>query len=84
MADSGVAEAIVRDPTDHRRLVAEPGEADRNIGFRAGDMDVQLAALQQQLAARGRQAQQQFAEADDASAHRPSQPPSTARTWPLT
>jgi hypothetical protein len=84
MAGRGLAQRIVRHPADHRRFMAEPGKADRDIGFGAGDVDIQATALQHQFPARRRQAQQQLAEAGDAAAHRPSQPPSTARTWPLT
>ena len=64
--------------------MTEPGEADRDIRLGAADMDVEPAALQQQLPPRRGEAEQQLAEADDPAAHRASQPPSTARMWPLT
>ena len=50
--------------------MAEPGEADRDIGLGAADMHVEPAALQQQLAPRRGQPQQQFAEAEDLSGQR--------------
>src|SRR5207244_581335 len=83
MADSRISERIVCDTADHRRFLAETGEADGDVRLRAADMDVEPSALEQQLAARRRQAQQQLTETDNLR-HRASQPPSTARMWPLT
>ena len=64
--------------------MAEPRQADRDIGLGPADMDVEPAALQQQFPPRRGQPQQHFAEGDDLAHQRASQPPSTARIWPWT
>jgi len=70
MAGGRVAERIVGHAADHHAVMAEAGEADRDIGLGAADMDVEAAGLQQQFAPRRGQPQQQFAKANDASHRR--------------
>lgn len=67
MAQRRLAERIAGQAADHRRVVPEPGEADRDIGFGTADMDVEPPRLQQQFAPRGGQPQQQFAETGNPS-----------------
>jgi hypothetical protein len=59
------AEGIIRNAADHRCLVAEASQRDSHVALRAADADVEMTALKKQFPAWGRQAKQEFAEADD-------------------
>ncbi len=78
----GVAEGIVGQGGRHRGRAAEAGDADGDVGFGAADVGGELRRLQQHLALWRGEAHQHFTEANELSAHRASQPPSTGMIAP--
>jgi hypothetical protein len=64
-----LAQGIVRNQSDHARTVAHPGQRNGDVGFRPAGMHFQAGGLQQQLACRRTQAQQQLSETDHVSPH---------------
>src|SRR5690606_33173504 len=67
LAERGAAQGVVGDRPQHRHLVAETGQGHADVGLGAADPRLQPRRLQQQLAPRRPQAQQQLSEPGDAT-----------------
>ena len=68
-AGSGSAQWTSGDGTDHRGIVTEQGERHRHVGLGTTEVNFKSRRLQQQLATRCPEAQQQLPEADNTSGH---------------